>query len=188
MNWEEVEKEALSCKKCELWKSRTNVVFGDGPKDAKTMFIGEAPGFYEDKQGKPFVGKAGKLLTELLNKIGIQRNEVYITNIVKCRPPNNRDPLPEEVKACYPYLDFQINHIKPKVIVPLGRHAAKLILEKYGLEFEGISKEHGKVHEVSTLFGKIYIIPMYHPAAAIYNQYLRPTLEKDFEAIRNLFK
>ncbi|MCD6575701.1 MAG: uracil-DNA glycosylase [Nanoarchaeota archaeon] len=187
MEFEEVRKQAESCMKCDLWKTRTNVVFGEGPANAEIMLIGEAPGFYEDKQGKPFVGRAGKFLDELLKAANLRREEVYITNIVKCRPPNNRDPTDEEVKACYPYLDFQINYIKPKVIITLGRHASRVIFERYNLTFEGISKEHGKPREVSNLFGKLKIIPMYHPAAAIYNQSLKSVLIEDFKkALKNV--
>ena len=181
MKFEEIKKQAENCRKCDLWKTRTNVVFGEGPTNAKVMFIGEAPGFNEDKQGKPFVGRAGKFLDELLTAAGLKREDVYITNIVKCRPPNNRDPTDSEIKACYPYLDFQISHINPKIIVPLGRHASKLVFEKYGLIFEGISKEHGKPREISNLFGKLKIVPMYHPAAAIYNQSLKGVLIEDFK-------
>ena len=188
MDYEEIKKEAISCQKCDLSKTRQNVVWGDGRENAKIVFIGEGPGTNEDLQGKPFIGRAGMLLNELLRGIEIKRDDVFISNIIKCRPPGNRDPTPDEIKTCYPYLDFQINHIKPKVIIPLGRHSAKLILERYGIKFEGISKEHGRVHEVSTSFGRLNIVPMYHPAAAIYNQYLLPVLKKDFEVIRNLFK
>ena len=180
MEFEEIKKQAEICRKCELWKTRTNVVFGEGPEDAKIMFIGEAPGFNEDKQGKPFVGRAGKFLDELLKAANLKREEVYITNIIKCRPPNNKDPTDEEIKACYPYLDFQINYIKPKVIVTLGRHSSRIIFERYNLAFEGISKEHGKAKEITNLFGKLKIIPMYHPAAAIYNQSLKSVLIEDF--------
>ena len=187
MKFEEIKKQAENCKKCDLWKTRTNVVFGEGPTNAKIMLIGEAPGFNEDKQGKPFVGRAGKFLDELLKIANLKREDVYITNIVKCRPPNNRDPTDEEIKACSFYLDFQINYIKPKVIITLGRHASRVIFEKYNLYFEGISKEHGKAREVSNLFGKLKIIPMYHPAAAIYNQSLRSILIEDFKkAIGNV--
>lgn len=188
MEYELVKREAENCKKCGLHTTRNNVVWGHGNINAKVMFIGEAPGSQEDLQGKPFVGRAGGLLTELLNKIDIEREDVFISNIVKCRPPKNRDPTLEEIKVCYPYLGFQIDYIKPKVIIPLGRHSTKLIMEKYNLNFEGISKEHGRSYKVSTSFGDMFIVPMYHPAAAIYNQYLKPTLENDFNIIRNLFK
>lgn len=188
MDYEGLERQAKECQKCVLSKTRTNVVFGDGSTSAKIMILGEAPGSNEDLQGKPFVGKAGQLLTEILKKVGIDRKDVFISNIVKCRPPGNRDPLPEEIKACYPYLDSQIEYIKPKVILPLGRHSSKLVLEKYNQTFEGISKDHGKIHQVSTSWGELLVIPMYHPAATIYNQSLKPVLEKDFENVRNVFK
>lgn len=136
---------------------------GSGSYDAKVMFVGgEAPGYWEDQKGLPFVGRAGKVLDELLEEIGLSRDEIYITNIVKCRPPENRDPTEEEIKACSPYLDRQIDIIRPKVIVPLGRHSMRYILEKFGFEVEPISKIHGKTFEASTLFGKFVIMPMYH--------------------------
>jgi len=183
MEFEEIKSQAKNCRKCNLWESRTNAVFGDGPTNAKVMLIGEAPGFHEDQQGKPFVGRAGKFLDELFKVANLKRENVYITNVVKCRPPNNRDPTDEEIKACYPYLDFQINYIKPKTIITLGRHASRIIFERYNLTFEGISKEHGKPREIFTLFGKLKIVPMYHPAAAIYNQSLKSVLIEDFKKV-----
>lgn len=176
---ENLQQEASECKKCTLWKTRKNVVFGDGAPSS-IMFIGEAPGFNEDASGKPFVGRAGKLLDELLNKIGLTRNNVYISNIVKCRPPENRDPYPNEIKVCFPYLEKQIEIIKPEVIICLGRHSSKQILEKFNQKFSGITQDHGKHFIVSTLYGKIIIVPMYHPAAALYNPNLKEDIIKDF--------
>ncbi len=179
----DVEKQKKIIKeKCELCNGK-NVVFGDGPLDANIMFIGEAPGFNEDRLGKPFVGRAGKFLDELLKTVNLNRRDVYISNIVKCRPPKNRDPTPEEINQFYPFLDLEIKEIKPKIIIPLGRHATKTIFERYNLKFDGISVEHGKIYKVSTLFGEIKIAPMYHPAAAIYNPNLKDVLKEDLKKI-----
>lgn len=185
MEFETIKDNTLVCKKCNLWKTRTNVVFGEGPKNAKIMLIGEAPGYNEDKQGKPFIGRSGKFLDELLEISKLKRKDVFITNIVKCRPPSNRDPTNEEIKACYPYLHFQINYIKPKIIITLGRHASKTIFEKYNLIFNGISQEHGKIYTVHTLSQELKIIAMYHPASAMYNIKFKEVLKEDF---RKLFK
>ncbi|WP_297509284.1 type-4 uracil-DNA glycosylase [Thermococcus sp.] len=183
-----LEERIRNCRKCPLWELRTNAVPGAGSYDAKVMFVGEAPGYWEDQKGLPFVGRAGKVLDELLEGIGLTREEVYITNIVKCRPPNNRDPTEEEIRACSPYLDRQIDIIRPKVIVPLGRHSMRYILEKFGFEPEPISKIHGKTFEAYTLFGKIVIMPTYHPAAALYRPPIREELERDFRKLGELLK
>lgn len=181
-----LEEKIRNCQKCPLGQLRTNAVPGAGSYDAKVMFVGEAPGYWEDQKGLPFVGRAGKVLDELLAEIGLSRDEVYITNIVKCRPPENRDPTEDEIKACAPYLDRQIDIIRPKVIVPLGRHSMKYILEKFGFKAEPISKIHGKTFEARTLFGKIVIMPMYHPAAALYRPPIREELRKDFQKLKEL--
>ncbi|NJE29980.1 uracil-DNA glycosylase [Thermococcus sp. 18S1] len=175
-----LEERIRDCQKCRLGSLRTNAVPGSGSYDAKVMFVGEAPGYWEDQKGLPFVGRAGKVLDELLAEIGLTREEVYITNIVKCRPPENRDPMEDEIKACSPYLDRQIDVIRPRVIVPLGRHSMRYILEKFGFDPEPISKIHGKTFEAHTLFGKIIIMPMYHPAAALYRPPIKEELRKDF--------
>lgn len=181
-----LEERIRKCRKCPLGNLRTNAVPGAGSYDAKVMFVGEAPGYWEDQKGLPFVGKAGKVLNELLAGIGLSRDDVYITNIVKCRPPNNRDPTEEEIRACAPYLDMQIDVIRPKVIVPLGRHSMKYLLEKFGFRAEPISKIHGKTFEARTLFGKIVIMPTYHPAAALYKPPIREELRKDFAKLAKL--
>jgi len=181
-----LEDKIRNCRKCPLGQLRTNAVPGAGSYDAKVMFVGEAPGYWEDQKGLPFVGRAGKVLDELLSEIGLSRDEVYITNIVKCRPPENRDPTEEEIKACSPYLDRQIDIIRPKVIVPLGRHSMRYILEKFGFEPEPISRIHGKTFEAHTLFGKIVIMPSYHPAAALYRPQIMGELRKDFEKLGEL--
>ncbi|USS40381.1 uracil-DNA glycosylase [Thermococcus aggregans] len=183
-----LEEKIKTCKKCPLGELRTNAVLGSGSYDAKIMFVGEAPGYWEDQKGLPFVGRAGKVLDELLASIGLKREDVYITNVVKCRPPNNRDPTEEEINACSPYLDKQIDIIRPRIIVPLGRHSMAYILKKFGFEPEPISKIHGKVFEARTLFGKIIIVPMYHPAVALYKPQLREELEKDFKKLKNLLE
>ena len=179
-----IEEKIRNCQKCPLGKLRTNAVPGSGNYGARVMFVGEAPGYWENKKGLPFVGRAGKVLDELLEEIGLNRDEVYITNIVKCRPPENRDPTEDEIKACSPYLDRQIDIIRPKVIVPLGRHSMGYILRKFGFEPGPISKIHGKTFEAHTLFGKIVIMPMYHPAAALYKPPLREELRRDFAKLK----
>ena len=168
---------ARGCVACGLCKGRTQVVPGDGSDRAEIMFVGEGPGFNEDKQGRPFVGSAGQLLDELLGSINLRRPQVFVTNVVKCRPPGNRDPLPEEIEACSPSLDQQIELLKPKLIVTLGRHAMGRFLPG-----ESISKVHGMARRV----GKQVVMPMYHPAAALYQQSLKKTLELDFQKMPEL--
>ncbi len=179
-------KEIQNCKKCDLHQTRKNPVVGEGSLNAKVMFVGEAPGFNEDKQGKPFVGRAGKILDELLESVNLKREEVYIANILKCRPPNNRNPTQEEIKSCAPYLNRQIEIIRPKIICCLGNFATDFIMKKFGLKdkVQGISKIHGEKFNVSTLNGVIKIIPLYHPAVATYNSNMLGTLKKDFKKIK----
>ena len=168
-----------SCVDCNLSQHRTRAVPGEGPEDADLMFIGEGPGYNEDQQGMPFVGQAGRYLEELLASIGFSRDDVYITNMVKCRPPNNRDPFPGEIQACSKYLDVQIKLIEPRVIVTLGRHS----LGKF-LPGETIGKTHGKPRKV----GNSIVYPIYHPAAALRQHTLRTVLEQDFQAIPSLLQ
>ena len=184
-NLEDIKKEVLNCKKCQLYKNRTNPVFGEGNPKAKIMFVGEAPGFNEDRKGRPFCGAAGRVLDELLDSIAIKRKEVFITNILKCRPPNNREPKIEEIRACTPYLERQIKIIRPKVICTLGNYSTAYIFEKYGLKdrLQGISKIHGKVFEARNLFESVKIIPLYHPAVATYNPNMKEILKKDFKIL-----
>ena len=162
------------CPLCDLSKTRTKAVPGDGPADAELMFIGEGPGFHEDRQGRPFVGAAGQFLDEMLASIGLQRRQVFVTNVVKCRPPNNRDPLPAEIAACAPYIDKQIALIRPLVIVTLGRHSMARFFPG-----EKISAIHGtaRVADGQT------VVALYHPAAALHQQSLRHTLEEDFRKL-----
>ncbi len=181
-----IKDEVVSCKKCSLYKGRYLPVIGEGSHQAKIMFIGEAPGAQEDKTGRPFCGAAGRILDETLESVGIKRKEVYICNLLKCRPPGNRDPQEEEINVCTSYLERQIKFINPKVICPLGRHSMKFLMEKFGLRdaIEPISKIHGKVFESNTLFGLIKIIPLYHPAVATYNPNMKEVLKKDFKILK----
>lgn len=178
----------LNCTKCKLCKYRRKPVPGEGPLNTEIMLIGEAPGASEDEEGRPFVGAAGKLLTELLKRNSISRSSVYITNIVKCRPPGNRDPEEDEVNACLPYLIEQINIIKPKIIVTLGRYAGKVVYRLMGKSFRSMSKEHGRVVKgvIRQLGLDVIVIPTYHPAAALYKPDIRRILEEDFKKIRSL--
>jgi uracil-DNA glycosylase family 4 len=168
--------------------NKTFPVIGEGDHYAKIMFIGEAPGENEAKTGRPFVGRAGKFLNELLESIGVARESVYITNIVKDRPPKNRDPLPEEIDAYAPFLDRQIAIIKPKVIATLGRFSMQYIMNRYGLELEigPISTLHGKVFDTEIAGEKVKIAPLYHPAVALYDGSKREELLEDFKVLKSL--
>jgi DNA polymerase len=177
-----------NCKKCDLYKTKINVVVGEGSLDSHIMFIGEAPGANEDKQGRPFVGKAGKILDELLESINLKRGDVFIANILKCRPPRNRNPLQSEIRSCTNFLDNQIKCIHPIMIVPMGNFASSYIFEKFDLKYDKISKIHGRTHRISTIFGDITIIPIYHPAAATYNPGMKDTLLSDFKVIKRSLK
>ena len=183
-----LEQEIRKCRKCDLWKTRNNPVAGEGPVSSKIMFIGEAPGYNEDLQGRPFVGRAGNIFDELLESAGLQRKKIYITNIVKCRPPGNRNPLTKEIKACRDYLDRQIALINPDIIVTLGNFALSYIFEKFGLGQEKIGSVHGKLFKINTILGSKKIIPMYHPAAATYDAEMKPILKHDFKAITKIYK
>ncbi len=182
--------EVVAFKESPLYKERIRnrayPVIGEGNHYAEIMFIGEAPGRVEAQTGRPFAGPAGKILDELLASIGIARKDVYITNVVKDRPPQNRDPLPEEIGHYGPFLDRQIEIIKPNVIVLLGRHSMRYVMEKFDLsrQIEPISKIHGHVFEASAPYGKVKIIPLYHPAVALYNPDLKDVMMKDFQKIK----
>ena len=181
MNLEEIAEEVKVCKKCPLFKGRTNAVPGEGNIHPEILLIGEGPGSNEDKQGKPFVGDAGKFLDEMLASIKIKREDVFITNVVKCRPPNNRDPLEEEVDECTRnYLFRQIKEIKPKLIVTLGRHSMQVFFP----QIKSISSVHGKAYKKA---GQVYYI-CYHPAAAIYQQSLKETMKEDFKQIKEILR
>ncbi len=182
MNPEEVLKqvseEVSNCTKCELHHSRKNAVPGEGPANSDIMFIGEGPGFHENEQGRPFVGAAGKFLEELLSDIGLSREEVFISNVVKCRPPGNRDPHPDEVETCTSnFLDRQIMAINPKVIVTLGRFSMNLLMPN-----SKISQVHGQAMKIH---GRL-VVPMYHPAAALHQGSLRPVIKQDFSQLPQL--
>ena len=184
---EKLKKECLEfCYNHPLYKKGTYPVFGEGSLEAKIMFIGEGPGYYESISGRPFCGAAGKVLDELLEYVGIKREEIYITNLLNLRPPGNRDPKPEEIKEFAPFLERQIQIIAPEVICPLGRYSMRFLMEKFGLknEIQPISKIHGKVFEVKNLFQNIKIIPLYHPAVATYNPNMKEILKKDFQILR----
>lgn len=179
-----VDEEVRNCRKCRLSKTRKNAVPGEGNPDSNVIFVGEGPGHWEDVKGRPFVGAAGKLLDEMLLKADLSRGQVYITNIVKCRPPGNRDPRPDEAEVCTPYLDRQLEIIKPKFIVTLGRHSTFHILSKLGYETSGITRVRGKTFEASLWGSKVHIIPTFHPAAALYDVKLKDYLAKDFQLLK----
>jgi len=183
MNVEEtlaqISKEVSTCQKCALYHSRKLAVPGEGPANSEIMFIGEGPGFHENEQGRPFVGAAGNFLNELLAQAGLKRTDVWIGNVVKCRPPGNRDPLPEELSACDGYLERQIAAINPKIVITLGRFS----MGKY-LPGAKISSVHGQMRRV----GDRFVIAMFHPAAALHQAALRPSILKDFSLLPNMLE
>lgn len=184
MSLSEISKQVSICEKCALCKGRTYSVPGEGSEKSGIMFIGEGPGRDEDAQGRPFVGAAGRLLTELILSIGLKREDVFIANVVKCRPPNNRDPFPEEVIACYPYLEAQIKELKPKLIVTLGRHSMGRFLP--GLK---ISAVHGQPKRAKGVLQERQVyLPLFHPAVALYDPNKRAILFDDFKKIPLILK
>ena len=176
--------EILNCTKCPLHRTRKNAVPGEGNPNAKIMLIGEAPGYWEDVQGRPFVGAAGKFLESLLAEAGLKRQDVFICNILKCRPPGNREPQPNEISTCTTYLDRQINAVKPKIIVTLGTHSTAYIFAKAGLPFKGITETRGKLYKANVLGLNIHVFPTFHPAAALYNAKYKQTLIEDFKLLK----
>ncbi len=178
MNLDELNQSLRECQACRLASGRTQVVFGTGNPHASIMFVGEAPGFYEDKQGVPFVGAAGKLLTELLESVGLSRAEIYIANVIKCRPPNNRNPQPDEVETCKPFLLQQIQIIKPKLVCSLGNFAMQTLLEKK----IGITKVRGHVFRLPHFM----LFPLLHPAAALHQANLMAPLREDFQKLKQV--
>jgi DNA polymerase len=174
--------EVSGCTRCRLAQGRTQVVFGAGNAHADLMFVGEAPGFHEDKQGLPFVGQAGKLLEKLLSQIGLARSDVYIANVLKCRPPGNRDPQPDEIEACESHLFRQIELIEPTVVATLGNFATKLLSGRQ----VGITKVHGQEQETTLGGRKVLLYPLYHPAAALYTPTMLKILEADFARLPEL--
>jgi uracil-DNA glycosylase family 4 len=169
-------REARDCLKCPLSRGRTQVVFGAGNADADLMFVGEAPGFHEDQQGVPFVGRAGKLLDELLAEQGIERSDVFIANVLKCRPPENRDPQPDEIETCRPYLERQVELIQPKVICTLGNFSTKLLTGSP----QGITRVHGYPQERELGGRSVKLFPIFHPAAALRTPRVKEELREDF--------
>ena len=174
--------ETAACTRCRLAEGRTQVVFGVGDPEADLMFVGEAPGFHEDKQGFPFVGQAGKLLDQLLGGIGMSREDVYIANVIKCRPPGNRDPMPDEIEACESHLFKQVELIQPKLVATLGNFATKLLSGKQ----LGITRVHGQEQEVTLGGRSVLLYPIYHPAAALYTPAMLKVLQEDFARIPEL--
>lgn len=172
--------EIKDCQKCALSQSRTHVVFGEGNPNAEIMFVGEAPGQNEDVQNRPFVGAAGKFLAQLLSSIGLKREDVYIANVIKCRPPENRSPQSEEIESCLPYLWKQIELIKPRVVCTLGNFAAQALLDKK----VAITKVRGQHFQVKNFF----VFPMLHPAAALHQGNLRSSVEEDFQNLKKFLE
>ena len=182
---EKLRKQIAGCTRCSLHQTRTHTVPGEGDINADIMFIGEAPGKNEAATGRPFCGASGKILDELLESVDITRADVYVTNIIKDRPPGNRDPSQEEIAAYAPYLDRQIDIIQPKVLATLGRFSMVYIMERFGLASEcgPISTMHGKSFEAEASYGKMHIVPLYHPAVAVYNSSMKDELKKDFNIL-----
>jgi uracil-DNA glycosylase family 4 len=180
----EYAEQTATCTRCALAEGRTQVVFGSGSPHADLMFVGEAPGFHEDQQGVPFVGQAGKLLDRLLEGIGLTRADVFVANVLKCRPPGNRDPLPEEIAACEPHLFRQIELIDPKLVATLGNFATKLLSGRP----TGITRVHGHEQEVTLGTRTVLLYPLYHPAAALYTPSMLKVLEDDFARIPALLE
>jgi uracil-DNA glycosylase len=174
--------EVSGCTRCRLAQGRTQVVFGSGSPSADLMFVGEAPGFHEDKQGLPFVGQAGKLLEKLLAGIGLERRDVYIANVLKCRPPGNRDPMPDEIEACESHLFRQIDLIRPTVVATLGNFATKLLSGRP----LGITRVHGQEQSTTIAGRQVLLYPLYHPAAALYTPAMLKVLESDFARLPEL--
>ena len=179
---DELRREVETCTRCPLHETRTKAVFGEGDHGAELMFVGEAPGYHEDQQGRPFVGAAGKLLEELLKSIGLTRQQVFIGNVLKSRPPNNRDPRAEEIAACQPYLWRQIELIRPKVVCTLGNHATKLLSG----DQTGITRVHGKPRKMEIGGVEVYLFPIFHPAAALYTPATLATLRDDVARLPDL--
>jgi len=176
MDLTELKTSLHNCQRCRLSSGRTQVVFGTGNPQADIMFVGEAPGFYEDREGEPFVGAAGKLLTELLQSVGLSRSDIFIANVIKCRPPNNRDPLPDEIDTCKPFLLQQIEFIRPKLVCTLGNFATQTLLERK----VGITKVRGQAIPLANFV----VFPLLHPAAALHQGNLRVPLKEDFQKLK----
>jgi uracil-DNA glycosylase family 4 len=180
--------EAEKCDACLLCKGAKKRVVGEGNLNAIVVFIGEAPGRSEDEKGRPFVGSAGKLLNKLLSNVGLERGDVFISNIVECRPPSNRRPKKDEIEACSSHLEKLLGLIRPRVVVPMGSSSLEYFYERYGLEGVVIGDAHGKSMKIITPWGEVTLFPMYHPAAAIYNRKLLGKLGDDMGSLMELLK
>ncbi|MEM2936926.1 MAG: type-4 uracil-DNA glycosylase [Candidatus Bathyarchaeia archaeon] len=181
---EVVASEVKACTKCGLWKTRKNAVPGEGNPNAKIMFVGEAPGYWEDVKGRPFVGAAGKFLDTLLAEAGLSRGEVFIGNVLKCRPPGNREPSSSEIQTCTPYLDRQIKAIKPKLMVTLGNYSTAYIFSGAGLPFNGITQARGKFYQANVSGLAVTVFPTFHPAAGLYSAKYKQILTADFKLLK----
>ncbi len=186
-SFEEIQKEINTCKKCGLGDTRTHSVVGQGSLEANIIFIGEAPGKNEDLTGKPFCGKAGKIFDQLLSEANLKREDIYVTNILKCRPAKNRNPEADEIKLCTPYLVRQLEAIKPKIICCLGNFSIAFIMKKFNLadKIQVVSKIHGRVFIPPSAFS-VKVLPLYHPASAIYNPGMFDVLKEDFRMLKNI--
>jgi len=187
---EKIAVQVRSCVKCRLWKGRKKAVPGEGNVNAKVVFVGEGPGYWENIRGLPFVGAAGKILDGLLESIGLRRDMVFITNVVKCRPPGNRDPKPDEIEICTAlHLERQIRLIHPALVACLGRHSTRYVLSKVGFEkVVSITEFRGKTYKVSFLGFPLVVVPMYHPASVLRNPKYRDELESDFQLLKMLLQ
>jgi DNA polymerase len=181
---ENLKADIRACSSCQLCVYSTNQIIGNGSLRSKIVFIGEAPGKEEDVLGEPFVGSAGKLLNQVLEKTGFSRKNVYVTNLIRCRPPKNRKPMKNELDACSKYLERELDFIRPKIIAPLGNTALYAIMRKLGLKPSKIGDIHGKIFETKFPWGNVMIIPLYHPAAALYNKNLLELIEEDFKKLK----
>ena len=181
----QLKKQVETCQKCPLWKTRENAVFGEGPENAQIMLIGLGPGYHENREGRPFVGAAGKFLDELLALAGLKREAVYITNVMKCYLPTNK-ATDSEIRMCTPYLDRQMGFIKPKKLLLLGNVATKYIFTKFRLPLASMAQLHATSFPISTLFSQLQIIPMYHPAAALRNPGLQETVKNDWKKVLSI--
>jgi len=184
----QIRDEIVVCQKCSLYATRTLPVVGVGSHDAKIIFIGEAPGANEDATGIPFCGRAGKILDEVLESVGIKREDIYICNVLKCRPPGNRDPNPSEKLVCLDYLKRQIEIIKPEIVCSMGNHATGFVFEQFGLanKLAGISKLHGQVFDSDAFSYPVKIVSLYHPAVATYNPSMKEVLKEDIRILKDI--
>jgi uracil-DNA glycosylase family 4 len=184
--YQQLNQEIVTCIRCRLSEVRIHAVPGEGQVPARILMVGEAPGKREDELGRPFVGRAGSVLQDLLSSINLSRDEVYITSIIKCRPPGNRDPKDDEIAACHPYLERQIALLRPSVIVPMGRFSAREISRAFGIRERKISDIHGRDFTAQASYGTIHILPVYHPAVVTHNPNLQSALHDDFSQLKKI--